>query len=266
MSNRTESPSGRETRLLVLVVGVAVAVLLLLARWQFPAADLSVVAPSAAPLAGLAARATFDEMAATMTDVLGRVSPFVVVVPLAPAEPEPDGGKRATRATGDETVETARPVFAPAVRVRRDLALVHVPDGLAPQAAVETSVDVVAHDAERRLMLVRVAPSSVAPDTLSASIRTFPGFLYVAAVDATPVGPTIQPVFVGRADGITDPLWSHPLVPASMGPGLTPGALVFGLNSRFAGMVVETDAGPMIVPAPALETLVQTLEGGSTAP
>lgn len=265
MANVTEPRSGRETRLLILVVVVAVAVLLMLARWRFPASDLSVVTPSAAPLAGLAARATFDEMANTMNDVLGRVSPLTVVLAL---EPEPAGETERVGGRPDEARtldESTRPAVALAVRVRRDLAVVHMPKGFVPRSTSEVPVEIAAHDRSREIMLVRVPATSVTPDTLSASVRTFPAVTYVAALEATTVGPTIQPVFVGRADTIVDPRWSHPLVPASIAPGLTPGMLLFALNSRFAGMVVPAETGTMIVPAPAIETLVQALETGSPA-
>jgi len=73
-------------------------------------------------------------------------------------------------------------------------------------------------------------------------------------------------VFVGRSDTVMDPRWSHGLVPASVGPGLMPGTLVFSLNSRFVGLVVSGADGPMVVPAPALETLLQAIESpASTA-
>lgn len=272
-TNGTEPRSGRETRLLILVVGVSIALLLLLARIRFPSSDLTAVTPSAAPLAGLAARATFDEMANTMADVLGRVSPLVVVVHLAPVPVEADPRPSARKADDDEpaadavaAAASARPMTALAVRVRRDMALVYVPDGFTPQSAPDMTIDVAAHDPSREMMLVRVVATTAAPDTLSASVRTFPSFSYVAAIDSTPVGPTIQPTFIGRADSVIDPRWSHPLVPASVGPGLTPGVWVFGLNGRLAGLVARTEAGPMIVPAPALETLVQALEAGGTAP
>ena len=63
---------------------------------------------------------------------------------------------------------------------------------------------------------------------------------------------------MGRAESVADPRWSHALVPASVGPGLSPGTLVFSLNSRFIGLVVGVDT-PLIVPAPAIETLVQAI-------
>lgn len=262
-SDGTEPQTGRETRLLVLVVGVAIVVLLLLAQWQFPGSSLSVVSPNSPPLAGLAARATFDEMSSSMADVLNRVSPLTVVVPLERDVASTASTDRSAPARGEAgaVTEPEQPArWALALRVRSDLVLLHVPTGLRPQQRPEAPTEVVAQDATREMFLIRVAPSAAAPDTLSASVRTFPSLAYVAAVDATPVGPTVQPVFVGRADTVSDPHWSHALVPASVGPGLSPGSLVFSLNSRLIGVVVQRADGPMIVPAPALETLVQALE------
>lgn len=271
-SDFTDAHPGRETRLLILVVGVAVIVLLLLAQWRFPGADLSVGTPNAAPLAGLAARATFDEMANTMADVINRVSPLTIAVPLGPVPPDPPA-QPAARA-GSTAAPLPRPEGPPspptswtlAVRVRRDVALLHVPAGMRPLDHGAATVDIVASDPLRQIVLLRVAPSNVAPDTLTASVRTFPGLTYVAAITATSVGPTVQPVFLGRSDTYADTLWSHGLVPASVGPGLMPGTLVFSLNSRFVGLVVAGAEGPMVVPAPALETLLQAIESpGSPA-
>lgn len=275
--NRNEPQTGRETRLLVLVVGVAIIVLLLLAQWQFPAAGLSGVTQTTASLAGLAARATFDEMASTMADVVGRVSPMMLVVPLerlpgvdeAPprvvasraAAPVSPAAPAAASETGDETAPapTAPDGWTLALRVRRDVAVVHVPAGFSLRSG-ESAFDVVSFDAEREMAFLRVRESSTEPDTLSASIRTFPSFSYVAIVDATPVGPTVQPAFVGRGDTLVDPRWSHALVPASAVPGLSAGGFVFSLDSRLIGLAVRGEAGAMIVPAPALEALVQGVE------
>lgn len=279
--DRTEPQTGRETRLLLLVVGVAVVVLLVLAQWRFPGSDLSVVSPNAAPLAGLAARLTFDEMASTMTDVINRVSPLTVVVPLEPdvavdaapsagrGAPVPtarSAGRGAPAPTAVAPVSERPAALMLALRVQRDVALLHVPAGMRPQRLGDSAVEIVAHDAEREMMLIRVSPSGSAPDTLSASVRTFPRFAYVAALDATPAGPTVQPVFVGRADTVADGRWSHALVPAVVAPGLRAGTLLFSLNGRFVGMVVHAPDGLMVVPAPALETFVQTFAADTGAP
>jgi len=269
VSDRTEPQTGRETRLLILVVGVAVAVLLLLAQWRFPGSGLSVGSPNAAPLAGLAARATFDEMASAMTDVINRASPLTVIVPLEPNVVEgtaPAAGRGA--AIGDEKVPMpARPpMLILALRVRSDLALLHVPAGMRLQQLDSAPVEVVAHDVEREVMLIRVPSSGSVTDTLSGAVRTFPRFAYVAALDATPAGPTVQPVFIGRADTVADQRWSHALVPASVAPGTTAGTLLFSLNGHLVGMVMGGSNGPMVVPAPALESFVQALQTEGGAP
>lgn len=269
----TEPQTGRETRLLVLVVGVAVAVLLLLAQWQFPGSSMSVGAPGSAPLAGLAARATFDEMASTMADVVGRVSPLTVAIPIEAVPPagQARGASRAAGASAPEAeADVPEPLAPPAawalaVRVARDLAIARLPEGFDVQSRPDATATVVAHDVAREMVLVRVPASTVSPDTLSASVRAFPSFSYVAAVDATAVGPTAQPVFIGRADTVSDPRWSHPLVPAAIASGLAPGTILFSLNGRLVGIVVGGDRGPMIVPAPAIEALVQALASTESA-
>ena len=129
-----EERSGRETRLLVLVVVVALAVLVLLARFRFPASELTAMTPAPGPLAGLAARATFDEMTSSLTDLLARVAPAITVVPLEKtAEPLKNGGGdkgRGAKAGTDTPAAFAAPArLTPALRLRPDLALVHVPAG-----------------------------------------------------------------------------------------------------------------------------------------
>jgi hypothetical protein len=269
----TEPQTGRETRLLVLVVGVSVAVLLLLAQWQFPGASMSSGTPGSAPLVGLAARATFDEMASTMADVVGRVSPLTVAIPLEPVPaPVSVPGKESRSGNGadiaaaeQETPATATPAaWTLGVRVARDLALAWIAEGFAVQTSSEPSVSVVAHDVAREMALVRVRASNASPDTLSASVRAFPSFSYAAGIDATPVGPTAQPIFLGRADTVADARWSHPLVPGTVAPGLVPGTVLFSLNGRLIGMVVGRRDAPMIVPAPAIEALVQALMSPET--
>lgn len=269
-SHVPEPQSGRETRLLVLVVGVAVVVLLLLARWRYPYSDMSVVTPSSAPLAGLAARATFDEMSGALSDVVGRVSPLTVVVPLA-ADSDVKTRSREAPAV-DEVGDDEEPMpeaeaWGLAVRVRGDLALMYVPPAMMPIRDGESVIDVVAHDPEREIALLRVPPAAgtAGLDLLPASVRTFPGFTFAAALSATSIGPTVQPVFLGRAESLVDPRWSHGVLPASVGSQLTPGTVLFSLNSRFIGLVVGAE-DPIIVPAPAIETLMQAMETPGSAP
>src|SRR5215831_15672181 len=92
-----EEPSGRETRLLAIVIVVSIAVLLLLARFRFPSARLADVTPAQGPLVGLAARAPFDEMAMAMQSLVDRVSPVMAIVQIAPIAGGNEPGRRSTR-------------------------------------------------------------------------------------------------------------------------------------------------------------------------
>ena len=101
MTNGLQERWGRETRLLVLIVVVSLAVLLVLARFRFPAASID-VAPSAAPspLANLVSRAAFEDLAEAMASTATRVAPRVVVVRVTAVRPTARTGRpRRQRAT-----------------------------------------------------------------------------------------------------------------------------------------------------------------------
>jgi hypothetical protein len=275
-ANGSEPTSGRETRLLVLVVVVSLAVLLLLARFQFPEANLASVNPSPGPLAGMAARATFEEMSATLAGVLARAAPAVDVIRIepVPADQASGGARGAARgvaagsgaspAVPATTPGAAGPRFAAAVRVRADLALLHVPNGWRPAALRDQAgpIDVVLTDADREIAVVRVPVPAAGPPVLPGSVVGVTGFLYVAAIQGTRSGPTIQPAFVGRAETETDARWSAPLVVLSGNPSVPVGSLVFAIDGRLIGLAGRHDAGVAIVPASALDDAVARLVPG----
>src|SRR5262245_46476778 len=95
MSGAPPETARRETRMLALVVLVSIGLLIVLSRFQFPAATLTVPAPAPSPLAGLAARAAFDDMAATSRALLANVSDALVPVDLRtpPVRPPPRGAE-----------------------------------------------------------------------------------------------------------------------------------------------------------------------------
>ncbi|MEO7189824.1 MAG: hypothetical protein ABI051_02065 [Vicinamibacterales bacterium] len=275
-SNGLDEPSGRETRLLVLVVAVAFAVLLLLARFRFPGSDLSAVSSSAAPLSGLAARATFDDMAETLGNVLARVSPMVVVVQLEPAtagEPAARAarGRRAGGAgavtpagAGATPSSNAAMRLVPALRVRPNLALVYLPAGMRPVSVpgLDLPIELVAADAEHSMALIRTGGLPGA-DGMATPLRTFGGFAYVALIDATPTGPTAQPIFIGRADPVIERHWPQALTALGANSNIPAGSLLFSMAGRFIGMVTTSDLGNAIVPVPAIEALVTQMAGGA---
>ena len=268
-ANGPEPTSGRETRLLVLVVLVSLAVLLLLARFRFPEANLATVNPSPGPLAGMAARATFEEMSATLANILSRAASTVDVVRLeaVPASQSSEGARQAARGQVPPTPNalaaqaSSGPRYTVALRVRPDLGLLYVPAGWHPVAFGDRAdpIEVVLHDADREIALVRVPASGTTPVTLPAAAPGVTGFLYVAVIQATRSGPTIQPVFVGRAETETDARWSAPLVVFSGTAPVAAGSLVYAIDGRVIGLASRHDAGAAIVPIAALDDAVSRL-------
>lgn len=268
-----DRPSGRETRLVLLVVVVSLGVLMLLARFRFPAADLTPVTPAAGPLAGLAARATFDEMASAMASLSSRLEGSVLVIPIA-AVPAPAGhaqassrGTRANPPTPSPLAVSPPTGFVAAVRVRSDLAVAYMPPSMEPatRPGASGSPETIAPFPDRAIVLVRVENS---PDSLVVLADSFAGFAYVGAVDVTASGPTVQPVFIGRADRLDSEGWIRP--PRSLGrAGLTPGTFVFTLDGRLVGLVTRADDGVLVVPAVALAAVAADLPpkaSGTQAP
>ncbi len=275
--NGPEPTSGRETRLLALVVVVSLAVLLLLARYRFPTANLATVNPGPGPLAGMAARATFEEMAATLGNILTRAGAALDVIRLEPTPleiaPAPDaargrGGPPPAPRAADAAAAGIVPQFAPALRFRPDLALLHVPHGWRPAGVREgpASVDVVWMDEEREIAAVRLPPLVGTFSGPAASTAGVTGFLYVAVVQGTRSGLTIQPAFIGRVDTETDARWSAPLVVLSGAPAMPIGSLVYTIDGRLVGLVTRHDAGVAIIPAAALDDAVTRLSAGGVPP
>lgn len=255
-TNGHDESTGRETRLLLLVVAIALGLLFVLARVRFPAAELNVATPAAAgPLQRLAARTAFDDLGSTIGELVERLAPALVIVQL---EPVPPSGRNAP-------APTAPPRLAAAIRVRADLACLYVPPGyrVATGDATLTPVAPVAIDETRDLALVRVAAYDPAT-TLPVMADSFAGFGYVAAIEAARGGPTAKPVFIGRVDPAADPRWqSGPLVIGG-DPPVGPGALIFALDGRFVGISWPAGDTIAIVPAPAINAAATELTGPST--
>jgi len=266
-----EERSGRETRLLVLVVVVALAVLVLLARFRFPASELTAMAPAPGPLAGLAARATFDEMTSSLTDLLARVAPAITIVPLekTPEPPKNGGDKgRGAKVGGDTPVAFPAPArLTPALRLRPDLALVHVPAGLQIAASAAGQLTTIATDSSREVTLVRFA-AAVPSGSLVASFDSFSGFSYVGVVEGAPGGPNMRPLFIGRTDPWTaNTLWTKPPLLIGGRGGIEAGAVVFSIDGRLLGMALPAPDGIALVTPGALDAAVTELLGiGGSAP
>lgn len=228
----------RETRLLLIVIVLSVGVLMTLARLRFPETEADSTT-SQAPLERLAARATYDELAAIIADLGSRVGPFVEVL-------------RVDAAAG--------PRFVPAVRVRPDLALAHVPPDGRLLAIVDGAAapDIVAYDETRELVLLRVAadPGRVVEIAGRGTASTAPR--YVAAVEGTRGGPTLRPVFLGRTDLLQDERYGELLVLGGVLQA-SPGSLIFGLDGSFVGLCIMEDGFIAGIPGRALEETVRRM-------
>jgi hypothetical protein len=255
----TDNRSGRETRLLGLVIVVALAALLVLARFRFPAADIASVTPAQGPLERLAARSTYEDLAASVANLVQRVTPSVIVFELqsAPAPQMPEGKE----AAAPPTPPVSR--LLGGLRVGGDLALVHVPDGLQPVAGqgLAATIELVAHDTARQIALVRAPSILDIANGLTNAVEAFDGFSFVAAVEAAIGGVTARPIFIGRVDPTSDARWAAPILVVGGNLGIPSGAIVFTLDARLIGLTVPfDDHRQAIVPAAALAPLVKQLQ------
>lgn len=252
MSATPLSGSGRETRILLLVIVVAVAMLLVLAQFRYPGPDRTAVMPITGPIERLAARATFEELALIMADLSARLQPAMTVVVLEQTTAPQVQGRRGAPAPDPMPVERRLVV---ALRVDVDLAIAYLPAGF---AVVEgNGVELAAADPARGLVLVRVTPAPFIAVGPVASAIGGPG--YVAVFEGGRGGPAVRPLFLGRVDSFDDPRWSDP--PLSIGGDVPvrPGAFIYTLDGRLAGMVTPDQSGVAIARVPALLAAVEAI-------
>jgi len=260
--NGSDERTGRDGRLLALVIVVSLAVLLLLAQFRFPATDGVAAPPAPGPLERLTARSTYDDLAATIANVAQRTRSTAAVLQLnaIPEQERPAGKGRQV-----EPAVIRPPRFVPALRVGQDLAVLHLPAGfeVTTGRGLSAPIGVVASDGRHEIVVVRAPSLFEMSNGLTNAIDGFAGFSYVAVVEATPGGLTASPIFVGRTDPRKDERWSADVLVLSGPIPLSPGSLVFSLEGRFIGLVIPGDGGErVLIPAAALETVVAQLTGG----
>ncbi len=240
--------SGRDSRLLALVILIAVVVLVVLARFRFPQNEAHPAAVTPGPLERLAARATYDDLAAAVHTALQRVESALITVGL---EPDTQSAKTPAPSRTDTAGADLRTRIA--VRLSNDWAIVHVPRGFRLARKVPDDPLVLRElDPEKEVAVVSL-PLREGEDQLSAGSAELTGFAYVCAVDPTPAGPTATPVFIGRVRTLLDAHWGDNLIVPGGTAGLTPGSLLFQLDGRFLGLVVSQPGGGVaVVPAGVL--------------
>lgn len=233
------STGSRETRLLLVTIGISVGVLLLLARFRFPEAGSSRAVESApAPLERLAARAAYDELASIMADLERRVLPRVTVVRMQ----SPDGGTS----------------MAIAARLLPDRAVALTSAGDRMTGPISGGEhEVIDVDLSGGLVVMRVP----AVDDSAVAIRQGPprsGPRYVGLVEPTAIGPVLRPLYVGRVETFEDPRTGTTLLTLAGHQGaVLPGSAIFTLEGLFIGLVRQTGDRATVIPAEHLRTVAQ---------
>ena len=228
MATTEATPRSRETRLLLVTIAVSVGMLLLLARFRFPdEAATQTVSSAPAPLERLAARATYDELASIMADLERRIVPRVTIASTRDAE-------------GNEAL-----VVAPRLLPDRAVALV---DGSASITAAPGSGDLelVGRDESRSVAVVRVpALDDGAVPLRQGQPRTGPR--YVAAVEASPTGPTVRPVYVARVEVLDETDGTQTLLLSGLQQSVNRGSAIFTLDGAFLGLVSQAGDSAVVL-------------------
>ena len=229
-----ERPRGRETRLLFGTIAISVAVLLILARFRFPEERVSPPPEVQAPLERLAARATYDELAAIMADLERRLAPRLAVVPVQP----PQG--------------PVRHAVAPRLAADRAVLLMEPDERVAPGGPA-----LLARVPAQPLAVLALPPSEEGPVTPSSGTPR-PGPRYVASVEGSAQGPVIRPIYVGRTDILADPRTSETMLAiAAVQQVVPPGTALFTLAGNFIGLSTGDGNAGAVIPAETLRLAME---------
>jgi hypothetical protein len=250
----SELRSSRDTRLLVLVILTALAVLFFLATFRVPEATVRPAAPPTGLLDRIAPRGAYEDLATAVYSTLQRAAPGIVQLEItATVDPAKTGRPRPSAAAAPPNR------LVPAVRISPELALATIPAGFDVVPGGPLEIGVRAADTGREMVIAYARPRD-AGDRPPAPATDFPGYKYVAVVEAAAGGPTASPVFIGRVDFQVDERWGGDLLIPGGSAMLPVGALIYTLDSRFVGMVIGwPDGSRRIVPA---EVLTRTMGGG----
>jgi hypothetical protein len=220
----SETFVSRDTRLLILVIAVAVVVLFVLAQFRFPGAEVGLSTVTPAGLDRLAAQSNYAELASAVQTTLQGLEPSVFVFDL---EGIPDGLKQPQNRR------------AQAVRLREGLAV-----GVLPVSFKVTGPAAIRILEPARGLYVAGMTTENTPTRLANAAAEFGGYSYVAVVEPAKGGPTGAPMFIGRVDSQYDARWGADLLVPGGSSTLPAGSLVFLLDGRFVGLMVQRRSPP----------------------
>jgi S1-C subfamily serine protease len=253
-SNRRRG--GPEVRLLLATIAISAVALLLLARLRFPEAPPTPELIVTPPLERLAATATYDELAGIVAGVQARIGPSLLALRLtrlAFNEPPLDSTLLSVTAAG--------PTMTTGIRLSDTTALAYLPEGVGPPVRLLPGgepVELVAVDEIRGLALLRVPRGpAIVPRASRNFMVDVPA--YLAAAEPTVGGAAMRPVFIARSDARADARWGSTLYSLSI-QGSPPGSPLFSLGGEFMGLLVATDEGIALLPAPDVSAEVARLQ------
>ncbi len=230
----------RETRLLLSIVVISVALLWVLARIRFPGRGAT---PNPVPtvLAQLAPPSAFDDIASTVGQLTPHIGDLVSAIVVS---------------TGSESAPQS--AAAQALRIRDGVAIALTGEGDKPRTTEGGAIEMTARDPATGLTLLRVpAEDTPAPDIWSPRGAQHPRFFI--ASDVSLGGVSLRPVFIGALNAITSPRWSGSLWAVPYGTELRTGTFLFTVAGEFAGVAIKDDEHMAIVPGELLMTAVDRL-------
>jgi serine protease Do len=226
----------RETRQLLAIVAVSVAILWGLARLRYPH-DAPTPNPVPPVLAQLVPASPFETITASIADVMPQVEPYIMMLTFR----DPLSGASRVRA---------------GLGFRDGFALTIAPDG----ESVEPSegADVMAVDRPSRLAVVRVPTAGRMPLRTWTRPRAAGG-RYLVAADVSSGELLLRPVFIGPLTPVHRPAWRADLWSLSEGTAVSDGTLLFALDGSLVGAAVGGQDWRAVVPAEALITTAASL-------
>ena len=234
----------RETRRLLLTALVSMLTLWVLARVRFPERP-AVPNPVPPILDQLTGRPTFAELAARVGELRGQLADSLVSLAFVRDDAYAGSGGSVQRAV--------------ALRIRDDLAVTVVAPAARRAGAPR---GVVAEDRGSGLMLVETAAKTRPQLPIFWSPRDLQQPRYLLASSASPEDISLQPAFIGSLAPIETAQWPGSVWALPMDAAVAAGALLFTEQGELVGVVVQSDAGPAIVPARVLlasaERLLET--------
>lgn len=239
----------RETRLLFITIGCAVAALWVLGRVRFP--ERASTSPVPAMLAPLASPASFGDLATAVARVSHTASPRLTTVAVA-----------ADATSGRGSREVATLPIGDALGV----ALVDADPGaagvsIAPPAAL------VAFDPVTTLAVVRLAlPAAPAFEPWTAERLDEPQYLITSEGGGAQL--SWRPVFVGRLSPEHSARWNGMVWTPPSSAAFAPGEFVFTTDGEFVGLTTPHRGRVSIVPFDTLSARANALvraEGGEPA-